>query len=181
MFGDKGFFSARDAGGVFQKRSRCENAVGGISRKGERKRRVAAGTAHRLDAVFCIAHHGVVTAYDDVAVVQQKDVGNAHEPSVGFLVTGHQRFAPGIGACHHKREVHGAVFKREVRFRLPEVFVKKKQVHRRIGEHHAHLAETPGDTRRKKPVGRLGFGRKDNRSRNGSKRLYACRRQPHEF
>ena len=91
--------------------------------------RISARPAQHALAAFEGAHHRIVRAHVDIAIVRQEPVGHAREPLERFRVRHHDGFFAQVAAGHHQRIVRRA---RE-----------QQVVQRRIGQHHAEGVDCP--------------------------------------
>ena len=80
----------------------------------------------RVDAVDH-SNHGVVVSRVDVAIVEEKPVGDVAEALHGLVVVPRDRLFADIAAGHHQRPPHCA---------------QEQVVHRRVRQHHAELLQT---------------------------------------
>ncbi|OPY04962.1 MAG: hypothetical protein A4E66_02513 [Syntrophus sp. PtaB.Bin001] len=87
----------------------------------ERLGRVATGTADHNGIAFDDCNYRIVTAHQDVPVVQKKIIGDAFKAGKRFTIFFADWFLDLIRACHHKSG---------------KIFLKKQMMQRRIRQHN---------------------------------------------
>ena len=90
------------------------------------------------------AYDAVVTANDDVAVMQQEGVRDPGEAFTGLVVADDQRFPVRVGAGHHQQQRAGLI-QPVGPGRPPGGLVPEQQVQRRRRQHDAQRCQTGCD------------------------------------
>ena len=105
-------------------------------RQRQRPRRISASAAHGHNDPTDRAHHGIIVAREDCAVVAEQRVGNAggNEVFPGKVIVGLDGFFAQVSAGHDER-VHTAGFCRG----------KQQMLKRGVGEHDAELGKDVRD------------------------------------
>ena len=162
-----GLRAARQAAGVLQKAAERQYRRAGRGQRDRRRRVAARATDEERRAIISRAHHAVVAADQDVAVVHDERIGDAAEPRHRLVVVDHQRLAARVGAGRHQQQ----------RLRLPAPrtpgrsaggLVKQQPVQRCGGQHHAKLGQ-PGRDARQTGVGTFGAWQQHDRCGRGFK------------
>ena len=108
------------------------------------RRRIAAGTPQQAGLIIHHAHHRIIHAVHDLAVVQQIEVRYPIETPSRVVVRGALRLITEIAAGHHQRRVPGfkqqvmqrAVWQHEAERRLPGGHIGRQ--HRCLGRRQQH-------------------------------------------
>src|SRR5579884_772331 len=101
VLAEKGLAAACEADSVLQFTADRENP-GNFLVQENRHGNVAARTTHLAQAAVAGAHHGIIFANEDVAVVDEKKIGDAVQAADGFLIVDGNGFFAEIGARHYE-------------------------------------------------------------------------------